>query len=457
MRIATLLALVAALAACGGASDGDRCGGGWQVCGNFLRDPEGRAVILRGVNFAGAHKTAPYFGFHQPEDLVRLRDDWGFNSVRFLIVWAAIEPEPGVYDHAYLDAVAERVAWARDAGLLVVLDMHQDLFGEGFLGGDGAPLWACDAARYEAFVPREPWFLGYLDENLLACVDGFWTSDTLQASYAAAWRQVAERLAGEPAVIGFDPMNEPHWGTYSVWDFETERMLPLYQRVVAEVRAAAPGWVAFLEPSASRNGGIPTGLAAPLPANSVYAPHSYDPEAESGEPFAAERRAALVDNAALLAAEAARLEAALWIGEYGGRADDPSIGDYMDAQYDAFAAAGAGSMYWSYDRGGYGLLDADGNEETALVDVVARPYPERIAGDPVAWSFDEETATFELSYRPDRDVTAATEIAVPARAYPGGYAVSCGGCAFDRTAAGVRIAEPAAGETLTVTLSAAAP
>ncbi len=454
MRI--VLATLLALAACG-SSGSDRPEGSWRVNGGFLRDADGRAAILRAVNLAGAHKQAPYFGFHQPEDLVRLRDEWGFNSVRFLILWAAIEPEPGVYDDEYLDAVAERLAWARDAGLLVVLDMHQDLFGEGFAGGDGAPRWTCDEARYQVFVPREPWFAGYLDENLLACVDGFWTSESLQASYAAAWRHVAERLAGEPAVIGFDPMNEPHWGTYSVWDFEADRLLPLYQRVVSEVRDVAPGWVAFLEPSASRNAGIPTRLPTPLPADVVYAPHSYDSLAESGDGFDPSRRTALVENAALLADEATRLGTALWVGEYGGQPDHPGIAEYMDAQYDAFGAASAGSSYWSYDRGGYGLLDADGNEQTELTDVLARPYPERIAGDPVTWSFDEATATFELSYRPDRDLTAPTEIAAPARAYPTGFAVSCGGCTFDLTSTGVTIAAPAAGDLVTVTLTPTAP
>jgi endoglycosylceramidase len=439
---------------CSGSSEPE-CRGGWNVCGDHLRDADGRAVVMRGANLAGAHKVAPYFGFHEAADFARLRTDWGLNSIRFLMVWAAIEPEPGVYDESYLDGVALRLSWAREAGLLVVLDMHQDLYGEGFTGGDGAPRWTCDEARYAAFVPRDPWFLGAQDENVLACVDGFWTSEALQASFVAAWRRVAERFADEPAVIGIDVLNEPHWGTYAITSFEADRLQPLYERVIASVREVAPGWVAFLEPSASRNGGIATGLGVtPLPANTVYAPHSYDIMAESGEGFSEERRQALIDNAALLADEAGLLGAALWVGEYGGQADHPGIAEYMDAQYDAFGAVAAGSMYWAYDRGGgYSLLDADGNERQPLVDVIARPYPERVAGDPIGWSFDSTTTTFTFSYRADPAIAAPTEIAIPARVYPAGFAVDCGDCSFEEIAGGVRISAPPTGDPAVVTLS----
>ena len=452
MTRAVLLGVLIAATGCSSPA-GPECTGAWHVCGRQLRDADGRSAVLRGANLSGHHKWAPYVSFHQPEDYVRLRADWGLNSIRFLMVWAAIEPEPGVYDEAYLDEVALRLQWAREAGLLVVLDMHQDLYGEGFIGGDGAPPWTCDAAHYDAFVPRDPWFLGYQDENVIACVDGFWTSEALQASYAAAWRHVAARFAAEPAVIGFDVMNEPHWGSYSIWSFEADRLQPLHERVVAEVRAEAPGWIAFLEPSASRNGGFPTGLATPLPPDIVYAPHSYDFDAESGDGFDPARRQPLIDNAAALADEAVLLGAALWVGEYGGQADHPGIAEYMDAQYDAFGAVAASSAYWDYDRGGYGLLDADGNEQTELLDVIARPYPERVAGDPLSWSFDEATSTFEFSYTPDPSIDAPTEIAVPARAYPAGFAVSCGGCAYEMATGGVTITAPPATDPAVVTIS----
>src|SRR5262249_33762210 len=151
---------------------------------------------------------------------------------------------------------------------------------------------------------------------------------------------------------------------------------PLYRDVVAGVRAAAPGWVAFLEPSSSRNAGIATGLTKLPFADVMYAPHSYDQSAEGGGGFDPAHRQQILDNVAKLADEARALDAGLWIGEYGGDASAPGIVEYMTAQYDAAGAAAAGTMYWAYDKSnGYGLLAPDGSEKPALVDVVARPYP----------------------------------------------------------------------------------
>lgn len=401
-------------------------GGGVHVCAGQVRDADGRAVVMRGVNLAGAHKLAPYTDPFTPADYQRLHA-WGFRALRFLVPWAAVEPAPGAYDDAYLEWVRERMQWAHAAGLEVVLDMHQDVYGEGF-GFGGAPRWTCDERYYAAFVPREPWLLNYSDENVLACYDHLWTDDELQRAYAAMWGHVAERLAGEPAIVGFDPMNEPHWGTYPVAMFEADRLQPFYARVIAAVRTHAP-WIVFAEPAASRNLGFATKLAAFDVPDVVYAPHMYDPTAELGGEFSETRREALLATAADLAADAQRLELPLWIGEYGGIGTSPQIGPYMDAAYDGAAAAFAGTMYWAYDRSdGYGLLDLEGNPKPLLLDAIVRPYPARIAGEPLAWSYDEATRTLAVQWRPDPAVRAPTVIVTPAHVYPSGAEVACDGC-----------------------------
>jgi endoglycosylceramidase len=428
---------------------------GFSVEGGFVRDPDGRALVLRGMNLSGEHKHAPYFDFQTLPDYQRLRMPWGMNAVRFLITWAAVEPQKGQYDDAYLDALATRMDWAREAGLFVVLDMHQDVYGEGFAsgGGDGAPRWTCDEAAYASFVPNpSQWFLNYLTKEVTGCYDHFWQTDDLRAHYAEAWRRVAHRLSGyDDVVLGFDPMNEPYWGSYGINAFEGDVLSPFYEEVTAAVRKERPRWIAFLEPASSRNLGLPTGLLPPTFGDVVYAPHSYDRDAESGKGFDPSHRAAVLDNAAKLASEAQALNAALWIGEYGAQSGKPGTAEYMTAEYDGFAAAAAGSTYWSYGKGtGYGVLDADGSERPDVLGAIVRPFPERIAGTPASYAFDPATSTFTLTYAPDAKISAPTEISIPDRVYPAGYQVECDGCATERAPGKLLVRKPPSGSPAVV-------
>ena len=101
----------------------------------------------------------------------------------------------------------------------------------------------------------------------------------------------------------------------------------------------------------------------------------------------------------------------------------------MEAQYTGAGAVAASTMYWEYNRGGgYDLVDKDGNERTQLVEQIVRPYPARVAGDPIAYSFDRTTSRFELRFRPRGPDDRMTEIVIPRRNYPNGVRVDCGGC-----------------------------
>jgi endoglycosylceramidase len=105
----------------------------WRVCGEpgpvryLLRDRESRIVLYHGVNISNAAKSAPGFlSWHTKDDYASLRQ-WGFNCVRYLVFWEAVEPREGVYDEAYIDATIERIRWMADLGIDVLLDFHQDL------------------------------------------------------------------------------------------------------------------------------------------------------------------------------------------------------------------------------------------------------------------------------------------------------------------------------------------
>lgn len=451
MRPAALTLVIATVIACDGAGTTTRA---WSVEGGFIRDAQGRAVVLRGANVSGKQKQAPWFDFQGPADFARMRDEWGMNAVRFVMQWAAIEPQKGTYDDGYLDAVAQRVGWMRDANVQVVLDMHQDIYGIGFAsgGGDGAPLWTCAPSNYAGFEPMNPWALDNLEPGVTACYDGFWNGAELQAHFAEAWRRVAARLAGYENVVGFDVYNEPYWGSHPIEYFEPDLLGPFYEKVVPIVRSQAPGWIAFLEPSASRNLGGTTHLPVPTFGDFVYAPHSYDTNAESGMGFDPSHRAAIIANVAALDKEAHDLGGALWIGEYGGTATNPTIEAYMTAQYDAAGAVAASSMYWDYTKGGYGFLNPDGTDAEPLLQTLVRPYPELVAGDPASWTFDATTAVFTFRYRPDASIGAPTVLSVPARVYPTGFTVACGGCTWSVSPGTLTISAPGGSNPAVVTL-----
>lgn len=183
-------------------------------------DHEGREILLRGLNVGEKSSRRGHVSWHGPEDFAAMRD-WGLNAIRLQIFWSAIEPAPGEYNDEYLAMTGERIAWARDAGLRVILDMHQDLYSEAIPGGNGAPEWAVlTNGQPHANLPEgAPWSAAYLlSPALHAAFDNFWNNAPgpgdvgIQDRFAGAWRHVAAYYAAEPAVIGLNILNEPFPG-----------------------------------------------------------------------------------------------------------------------------------------------------------------------------------------------------------------------------------------------------
>ena len=194
--------------------------------GSFL-DPEGRQIILHGVNIVDKSKERNYLSWHGPEEFARMRE-WGFNCIRLGIFWDAVEPEPGRYDDEYLSGVDKRIQWAKENGIYVLLDMHQDLFSGKFSGGgDGAPEWAVLDDGKPHIHPGTIWSAAYFTSPAVhAAFDNFWANKPasdgvrIQDHFAKAWQHVARRYAHEPAVIGYDVFNEPFPGSGILQDFQ---------------------------------------------------------------------------------------------------------------------------------------------------------------------------------------------------------------------------------------------
>src|SRR5690606_36782441 len=118
-------------------------------------------LLLRGVNLGGDSKVpAPDGGPQYPSDFARHRDvsfvgrpfplgedaehlsrisRWGFNCVRLLATWEAVEHAgPGVYDVEYLEYMQAVREAGGEHGLYVIVDLHRDVC-SCMSGGDGAP------------------------------------------------------------------------------------------------------------------------------------------------------------------------------------------------------------------------------------------------------------------------------------------------------------------------------
>jgi hypothetical protein len=228
---------------------------GFTTKGGWFIDPHGRHTLMRGVNLGGSTKMpftpngathlgvdfegwreVSFIGRPAPLDEIDRHLDriahWGFNILRFLVTWEAIEHEgPGLYDEAYLDYVREVVQRAAARGLYVFIDPHHDVWSR-WTGGDGAPFWcfelaglvpekfvATDAVELNAFdwpanYNRVPvatmWTLFYAGDAFCPALRG--VQEQLQAHYLGAIKALAGRLADIDHVLGYDSLNEPSNG-----------------------------------------------------------------------------------------------------------------------------------------------------------------------------------------------------------------------------------------------------
>lgn len=189
------------------------------VKGDQFVDNYGRQVILNGVNIGSKNKEDGYIYQSGPELYAKLKKQ-GVNTIRFLIIWDGLEPEPGVYNEAYLKEIDQRIEWAAANDIFVVLDMHQDLYSVKY--ADGAPEWAT-LDEEKPHTTGAIWSDAYtLSAAVQTAFDNFWLNKPasdgigLQDHFAALWQHIAKRYAKNKTVIGYDIMNEPFPGSSGV-------------------------------------------------------------------------------------------------------------------------------------------------------------------------------------------------------------------------------------------------
>lgn len=254
--------------------------------GQIVERDTGRVVHLNGINFASnaklphtpiqkTHFNPETCGFYGEGDSVSFTnrpfslDDayehisrikqCGYNTIRFVITWEAIEHEgPGIYDTDYVDYVIKLFQVIYEVGgIYVFIDPHQDVWSR-YSGGSGAPMWTLYAAGLEPRNFKETlaaklhhmcpdpskftkmvWATNYgrLASQVMftlfysgkifapkAMLNGKNIQDFLQDNFIEAFGYLMDRLKDriphifDSCLLGVETMNEPNSGFFGFSD-----------------------------------------------------------------------------------------------------------------------------------------------------------------------------------------------------------------------------------------------
>jgi endoglycosylceramidase len=436
--------------------------------GTVLRDELDRVVTLRGVNFGGRSKFAPYVPVDVPpgaedplaayvsvlEPTLDTLVDWGVVTLRVPWSWAALEPTAGTWDEAWLARLDALLDGAAARRLDVVLDLHQDIYAEPFCG-DGVPVWTLPG---DPGPPRHDcpnWFLAYFsDEDVKAAFDRLWANEGgLLDRLGDTWAFMVTRYADHPAVIGYEPLNEPGWGSMDRNTFTATVLPAWYEALVPRLQALDPEALFFLDTNGVDGAEVSTAMPRPELDGFVFAPHFYHPSLVLGDdapPIEDDAADALVAWADV----GEEWQVPILLGEFGipiGRAGELP---WIRSHYEAFDALGMHATHWEVSRsvevwnGERLSLMTPGGAAEPVVDEVARPWVRAASGAVTSREVDVDagTATFGWS-DPSGGVT---ELVVPDRGWGDAELSVDGGCIAAREAG--RVSVRATAETTRVTL-----
>ncbi len=140
----------------------------------------------------------------------------GFNTVRIPLHYRLFMDADGEIAGEGWLLLDRVVGWVRDAGLLAIVDLHAAPGGQTGINHDDGPGYPL-----MFYVPRD---------RLLT---------------VKLWRAIARRYAGNPAILGYDILNEPIAPYHDVATLNP-RLEPFYKDVTAAIREVDPGRVVIL-------------------------------------------------------------------------------------------------------------------------------------------------------------------------------------------------------------------
>ena len=390
----------------------------------------------------------------------------GFNVVRLGMIWKGLEPQPGVYDEAYLNRIVSTYETLHARGISVLLDFHQDLFNERFQG-EGAPDWAVvGQAATEDPSPAAGFPTNYVVQDAVNhAFDAFWANEQVpgtgrgvQDFYAEAWAHVAQRFKGKPGIVGYNLFNEPWQGsslkqgllsqcatgpdTCGVRQFEATQLAAFHQRVTAAIRGVDRTTIVWQAPTLAADFGFKSG-SKKLDGPAGFAFNAYCGQAAGLDaviPFLKGKPCSYSANLSLEERRevSRRNGQALFMTEFGASDKFETYKPYIEAA-DRNQVSWTYWSYWNSDPSNRNIVKeglihdiakapTGDNVKTDKLEFLARPYPAVTSGTPIGWSFNAASKRLKLSYTAKRagggrafQAGSVTEVALPAVQYPKGY------------------------------------
>jgi endoglycosylceramidase len=290
---------------------------------------------------------------------------------------------------------------------------------------------------------------------------------------------VAKRLRGDAAVLGYDIFNEPWPGTgwqacfppQGCQSMDKNLLAPFSHRIITAIHHVDPHHLAFYEPWQPFSESAPTYVGSPGDNESGFSFHTYC-AAALGAPETVATRAAcnLVERNAIndgVKQATATGDAAL-LTEFGATTDTDelkAVEGYADGESVPW-------LEWAYcacdDPTGSGRVESlvynprrpprHANVNHTTLPWLDEPYPQRIAGTPLGYSFDQATDTFRFRYSTQRPLShrrtrGRTIIYTSPLHYRHGYRVTTkGGRVVRKGARHLAVRPNAHAKTVTVTL-----
>ena len=352
--------------------------GGWLNMENFITgfpstETLQRQALRRALGEAGYRRFFDGFErvFFSDADAAYLRS-LGCNSIRLPINYRHLESdqEPFVIRQRGLDLIDQAVDCCRRHDLWVILDLHA-------LPGRQNQGWHSDNPTH--------W-------------DSFWDHKHFQDRVVHLWEVLADRYAHEPAVAGYNLINEPADRQSGV------RLAAFYDRLCQAVTAVDPRHVLFLDGNTySTDFSM---FDEPWP-NAVYTSHDYArPGMVAHAEYPGQTEGKFYDRAMLETIFEQRTEfqrrtgTPVWIGEFGpqytgDKALDEQRRQILSDQLEIYAERGASWSLWTYkDMGLQGVQQVAPDSAYAQRVAPIREAKARLGSD--SWGGSDDQVRYLL-------------------------------------------------------------